>query len=273
MDKSINVPAVWLTLAKTYSARHFNIYRPQSGRFDDLTEQQLRRWIQKRLHFDRIWQAQTLQPQFRTLPEPSSGSPLKLVPGGRWLLAGSDGGIVWYCDLDSKEVEWRVLIEPSKDIEGSDQIISRLETYTDLDASELVFHLAIRTEGSCLKYNRVFHGDLFRPPMGLGNSAAVEWLHMWQVKIKDGDALTAKWLTSVPTSRAIGWCYSLAIGRDVVARIMSQVRGKTAIEIFWWKQRSTTGFRQSHLFAPYGTVCDYDKNPTDSLELNSFTRI
>ena len=154
MRKSINVHLVWLTLAKTYSARHFHVYQPQSGWFDDLTVHELRKWIRKRLHFDRIWETPLLQPRVRILSEPPDAFPVpKLVPGGRWLLAGGQRGVVWYCDLDSERLKWKKLIRPSKAIEGSDRRVSQLKTYADFDASELGFSLAFLTEGLCLICN------------------------------------------------------------------------------------------------------------------------
>lgn len=282
MRNSINIPVVWLALAKIYSARHFHIYQPQSGRFDDLSEDELRRWIRKRLHFDRIWEAQTLQPRFRTLHEPPGGSlTTKLVPGGRWLLA--DGGTVsvWYCDLDSKELEWKLLTEPSEDTKHSDQDVCALETYIDLDMSGLNFNLAIRTHGACFHTVECSAVTIFHLPENLDNPTATEWLHVWQVTIKDGDDLTAKCLSSFPTSFGIEWCCDLAIGRRTVVRA-KKLLSDTVIEIYRWQQCSTTGVLRSHFLVPFGIVCEYSKiwcnfdsdfNPQDTIYLIGDDRI
>lgn len=76
----------------------------------------------------------------------------KLVPGGRWLLATAEGASVWYYDLDSEEPEQKVLIQPSEDIEGSDQDIAGLEINVEVSTSGLHFDLVLRTKGVCSNY-------------------------------------------------------------------------------------------------------------------------
>lgn len=252
MRESINVPVVWLELAKTYSARHFHIYQPQSRGFDDLTERELHQWIRKRLVFDRIWKAPTLRPQYRVLP--SKISHFKLVPGGRWLLASSQSGSVCYYDLDSGELKGKPLIQFYKDVGGPHQPIWGLETYANQDTSGLHFDLAIRATGERLKSNACFLRGLCFHFTDDRGPTLIEWLHVWQVKINDGDSLTAKWQTSIPTSCNARLDRALAIGRDVVARTRIPVRSLAAVEIYWWKRCSTTDILRSHFLAPPDTV-------------------
>lgn len=184
---------------------------------------------------------------------------IKLVPGGRWLVASSFDGAVRYYDLDSEEPWPKVLFQiPKGPNDGCGGHVSGFQIYTDFDASGRYFILGISTRGVyAQKYNLTcsvalnvptFSGDPFP-------RTTPEWLHVWQVRIKDVDSLTAKWLASIPTTNNYSRRYSFAIGRHVVVRTREERGHSTVIDAYWWNQCSTTGVLRSRFLVPSDCVC------------------
>ncbi len=146
MCKATEARIVWLALAQKYSARHLHLYRPESGAFNDLNTNDLREWARNRLIVDHIWRARSAKPHIRTLPQQTLTVP-KLVPGGRWLLAGHLYGRIRCYDLNSENPEPVQLIRPSKDVKGSSQDVTGFDIDRGENTSSLEFKIAMSGTG------------------------------------------------------------------------------------------------------------------------------
>lgn len=143
MRESTEAHVVWLALAKKYSTQHFRTYRPGTRSFDDLTTDELRAWVRKRLVADQIWRARRARPHSRTIHGAGETTVLTLVPGTSWLLVSREDGSVCYYNLDSQVLGRFPLTPPSSTAEELLQTVQDLDVHVDEGTSRLEFKLVV----------------------------------------------------------------------------------------------------------------------------------
>lgn len=126
---------IWINFAAQYSLRH--LQNPSSGTrpLHTLPTDEIRRWIEKRLATEEIWRKKSIiHPRSRTLKRFSKDLRItRIIPGGRWLLAGAKYGLLYYYDLDIEDPEPIRLIgpDPKNRIPGDSQRVAFLDFFVE----------------------------------------------------------------------------------------------------------------------------------------------
>lgn len=136
LRRATDTRVVWLNLAVEYSLRH--LQDPGSGLppLYSLPTSELRQWIRKRLFIEEIWRNEAIiYPRSRTLPKQFGNDPsvVRIITGGRWLLAGDKHSSIYYYDLDLENPEPVHLISPDarNPVPGDHQRVDLIDFFVE----------------------------------------------------------------------------------------------------------------------------------------------
>ncbi len=73
----------------------------------------------------------------------------------------------------------------------------------------------------------------------------IQWLHVWQVRSKDDNSLTAEHLTSIPAYFGDAGLGILSLKGHLLTQALNIRAGLTWIEVYWWRECSSTSIQRT----------------------------
>lgn len=167
--------SIWITLVKSGETRFM-----VDKLFELCTSQELEHLVRRKAQRDANWNAQAGPINVRSVPIDNISGWSFLLPGGRWLISGTNQAGIIYVDLDSDTCEWQTLIP---------DIVPKVfwqDFYMRLDMSESTYSDYISVH-ILLMTHRFRNSDELSPPFN-SNSKTTRHLQVFHASVKFDDS-------------------------------------------------------------------------------------
>ncbi|RDB18718.1 hypothetical protein Hypma_014706 [Hypsizygus marmoreus] len=220
---------VWCSQYRLYVAqRPFPLHLEEP--LESYTAAELERWMLLRISADLGWESDDTKLTRTSQFKQKEVTGIFLVPGGRWLLVGSENGSVMAYDMDAPTVAPKLLIPP--ETLQDQQPVYNMSISQDLSSSKLTFTLSL---SPCAQY---------------ANSLLLLRIHIWRIILHGHGAqahLRANRLNNFQ-AHDVGVITRTAIHDNHFGRIIRNNARSSSIDVFDWAKSTSETHHKATIF-------------------------